>query len=209
MPGAVASLPDARTSLVNVAVRDAVTRRALVRAKWRARQRFRRDAELGIGGRPGERLKRVDLTTRTDMTISELRQRVHALAKWVRRNYGEFEYLGATEFGPRGGRLHVHLLAYVAYVPQGLLSHASARCGLGPVCWVKAAVDPLGAVRYVGKDVVGYVAKDLDGRGRVLRSRDWVPLNERVRAELALARCHTPGWHEHEPRPHPRRLRAS
>jgi len=49
------------------------------------------------------------------------------------------------------GRLHVHVLADVDYVPQRVLSKLAADCGFGPVCDIRAVQGTRRVVRYLGK----------------------------------------------------------
>ncbi len=59
----------------------------------------------------------------------------------------------ACRCGAGGGRLHVHMLWDAPYVPQGALSAAAVRSGLGPVLDVRR-VSGRGAARYVAKYLV-------------------------------------------------------
>jgi hypothetical protein len=130
------------------------------------------------------------LTTRPTTTIAALRRRVHSLVKRIRLDYGAFEFHGAVEIGPEHGMVHLHLLYFGAFIPQGWLSIEAARRGLGKVVWI-AAASPRRDIAYTSKSIVGYTAKDTVTMGRIISSDGWLErpsFGERLLAELARAK---------------------
>jgi hypothetical protein len=106
----------------------------------------------------------------TPAAIRSFARRVASFRRWVTRHYGLFQWAWVREVAERdsrcvchemlacrcgagGGRLHVHMLWDAPYVPQGALSAAAVRSGLGPVLDVRR-VSGRRAARYVAKYLV-------------------------------------------------------
>jgi hypothetical protein len=117
--------------------------------RWRAALRRK------LEGYEFPRLKFITLTLDGDVSdLDAARQRVarawSRLSQILRKSYHRGWYVWVREISPIG-RLHVHVLVDVDYVPQRVLSALAADCGFGPVCDVRAVQGTRRVVRYLGK----------------------------------------------------------
>jgi hypothetical protein len=118
-------------------------------------RRWRDALRRRLEGYEFPRLKFVTLTLDGDVSdIEAARQRValawSRLSQLLRRQYDRGWYVWVREISPIG-RLHVHVLVDVNYVPQRVLSGLAAKCGFGPVCDIRAVQGARRVTRYLAK----------------------------------------------------------
>jgi len=118
-------------------------------------RRWRTALRRKLEGYVYPRLKFLTLTLDGDVSdLDAARQRIarawSRLSQLLRARYNRGWYTWVREISP-GGRVHLHVLVDVDYVPQRVLSRLAADCGFGPVCDIRALDGARRVVKYVSK----------------------------------------------------------
>jgi hypothetical protein len=154
------------------------------RRSRRRRAKLYRRVEAGQAAHPGQRMRFMSLPL-PEATQQELMVAFKLLVRRIRRAYGPFDYKHVTERGRQTGLLHLHVLFYGGFIPQGWLSKTWDDLTGHQVVDVRAA-NP-GAAVYMAKTLVGYLTK---GEGHSAESAGWAgrrlrTLDDRIHDELA------------------------
>ncbi len=142
--------------------------------------------------RNGDSLKFITLTFEKDVTPKEANRRLAHRVQTIRRKWGKFEYVAVKEVTTKK-RIHFHLVALSAYIPQEWLENKwGARVDIRPArckkCYRRAEEykksgrkAPLcthhrGLVHEVSEELLKYMTKSVVGK--LSHSRGWPKADE-------------------------------
>lgn len=153
---------------------ELLDRLAVRRRAWQRRKRLYRAFDHGLATHPGGHL-RWGRVGKPGATVAEVRRHFGHFSERLSRRW-KFDYLAVIGVSRRG-IVHVHFSWFGDYVPVGWVALTwgeIADVGVTPGinCWVEDVADQIGARRYLGRQLVGYLGQQ-EGQGRWSASSAW------------------------------------